>query len=823
MSGGVRILLVDDDQRYREQVADVLEKLDDTTSVTPAASAEDALDRLETGSFDCVVSDYRMPETNGIGFAAAVRESWPHLPFVLVTGQGSEEVASEAFSVGVSEYFRKGADLQLLLERVHNLVERSRAERSRQETKARYEALIEESPDLLASVTADGTISYQSESLRRMLGIDPGDVIGQQVFDLIHPDDHERARAVLDELAAADATDEPRLQQLTLRLRDADGEWRWIEATARTTDAERIDGFVVNSRDVTERRRREAAIRALHDATREMMSAQDRGAVESVTVDAATEVLDLDLVAAYRFDDDAGRLEPTAWSDGVEDTFGVPPTFERGEGLVWRAFASGETLRFDDVTGEEDVYNDDTPVRSELIVPVGTNGVFLTGSTEAGTIDDVEVDEAEVLCANAEAAIEQLEQRRQVRGRDRIIDRHRSELDQLAHVLSVARTALRTTVEADDRAEIEAGICDHLTTSEPYRFAWLGRVDATGDRLEVAAHSGVEKSYPEALTVRLEDDPGVTPAARAAATGEVTVVDDALEDGGRREDALHREYRSVAGIPIHDDGWIYGALELYASEAERFGDRERAVFADLGRAVGTAISVADQRASIAGDLTVKATYRIDCETLFHWRLSEDLGCTVRHRGTAATEGDTDWLFVEVPDATPSEIKSAETVGYASSVQVVTEDPTVVRVDTTAPVVVPAVRDHGGRLRSLAVEAGRGELAAAFVRRRSVRDFVDDVSEYADAVELLRCETIDDPTTNRVGRPLNDLRERLTDRQRELLQAAYLGGYFDRTRQISGEDLAETFDLNHSTVYGHLRAGQRRLLEALFEPEEGHGE
>ncbi len=814
MTGGVRILLVDDDRRFRERVAERLERLDESVSVTAVGDAAAALDRLASAPVDCVVSDYRMPGTDGLELAERVRESWPSLPFVLVTGRGSEDVATDAFSAGASEYFRKGDDTELLLERIHTLVEKGSAERSLRRAKERYEALVEASSDLIATVAPDGTVEYHSESLRRTLGVPPDDVVGESVLEHVHPDDRDRTRAVLDDLAAADAAGESADRSLELRLRDTDGDWRWIEATARTTDAELIDGVVVNSRDVTERRRRETTIRALHDATRDLIGAPDRERVEETTVEAAADVLDLDLVTVYRFDDEAGRLVPAVWTDDVEPTLGVPPTYDRGESLTWAAFASGETRVFDDVREAEGAYEPDTPVRSELIVPLGTHGVFVSADTAAGTIDDVDVEAAETLCASAEAAIDQLERRRRLADRERTLDRTHARGERLDHALDLSRTTLEALVAGDSREDLEAAVCGTLARADPYRFAWVGRLDATGERLEPATHAGVDERVSASLDLEVTDDPTVAPAARAAATGEVTVVDDALEaEGVRREDALRRDYRSVAGVPLVDDGYTVGAAQVYAADRGRFDDLERGVLADVGRAVGAAVSTVDRRASAAGDFAVEAAFNVDCETLFHWRLSRDLGCTVRHMGT--TGGGDDRVFVELPDATPAAVRSAAAAS-ASAVQVVTADPTVVQVRTAAPAVLSLVRDHGGRLRSLTVDDGSGTLEAAFVRRQALRRFADAVERYADDVELLRCETVDESAPDTTRRPVDRLRDRLTDRQRELLQAAYFGGYFDRDRGVSGEDLAETFDLNHSTVYEHLRAGQRTLLAALFD-------
>ncbi len=128
----IRVLHVDDDADFAALAAEFLARADDRLHVEAEPSAAAGLDRLDDEPFDCVVSDYQMPGTDGLEFLAAVRETHPDLPFVLFTGRGSEEVASEAISRGATDYVQKTGGTEgyeLLANRVANAVDQHRSAR----------------------------------------------------------------------------------------------------------------------------------------------------------------------------------------------------------------------------------------------------------------------------------------------------------------------------------------------------------------------------------------------------------------------------------------------------------------------------------------------------------------------------------------------------------------------------------------------------------------------------------------------------------------------------------------------------------------------
>ncbi len=103
----IRVLHVDDDPDFGDLTATVLEREDERFVVETATTATEGLDSMWDRPPDCIVSDYDMPELDGIEFLERVREEYPEMPFILFTGKGSESVASQAISAGVTDYLEK--------------------------------------------------------------------------------------------------------------------------------------------------------------------------------------------------------------------------------------------------------------------------------------------------------------------------------------------------------------------------------------------------------------------------------------------------------------------------------------------------------------------------------------------------------------------------------------------------------------------------------------------------------------------------------------------------------------------------------------------
>jgi len=246
---GIHVLHVDDERDFAELVAAYLERENDDFVVHTATSVDAACDALAERDVDCVVSDYEMPECDGVEFLATVRDEYPDLPFVLYTGKGSEEVASEAISAGVTGYLQKEAGTSqyaLLANRVRNAVRSRRARRERERSVRRFEAVFEDPGMLVGILSPAGRVQRTNRTSLEFVEADEDAVLGERFWETPWWPAERRGdvrewveRAASGEYVTYDAA-----------LTDANGDPYRVDGTIRpvTDDAGDVVSLVVSAR-----------------------------------------------------------------------------------------------------------------------------------------------------------------------------------------------------------------------------------------------------------------------------------------------------------------------------------------------------------------------------------------------------------------------------------------------------------------------------------------------------------------------------------------------------------------------------------------------
>jgi PAS domain S-box-containing protein len=262
----IRILHVDDDPDFADLTQTFLERESDRFVVETASSADEGLQTINHRPPDCVVSDYNMPGTDGIEFLQAVQEDHPDLPFILFTGKGSEDIASDAISAGVTDYLQKQTiteQYEILANRIQNVVT---ARRDAEEA-TRQQDLMERA-EVLGS-TGGWELWVESEDLRltdglkRIYGVETDRIPSlDEVIEFYEPDSQRRIREVIDE-----AIEDGYAESDCLRLRTTGGEHRIVEGNAELVGSDE-DGTLLRGviQDITDRRERQRELSRLQQA-----------------------------------------------------------------------------------------------------------------------------------------------------------------------------------------------------------------------------------------------------------------------------------------------------------------------------------------------------------------------------------------------------------------------------------------------------------------------------------------------------------------------------------------------------------------------------
>jgi PAS domain S-box-containing protein len=224
MADSITVLHVDDEPDFSDLVRTFLNREYDGFDIETSTRASAALERIAENGFECVVSDYEMPRRNGIDFLRTVRSNYPDLPFILFTGKGSEEVASDAITAGATDYLQKqtgSEQYRLLANRIRNAVEKYRSETAVQRTEERYHNLVDTAPIPILLFDRDRRLVYANEVSLEFLNADSqGEIENEPFTAFLHPDDRDAARDRFRRLMS----EETPAPEKEYRVRAVDGE-----------------------------------------------------------------------------------------------------------------------------------------------------------------------------------------------------------------------------------------------------------------------------------------------------------------------------------------------------------------------------------------------------------------------------------------------------------------------------------------------------------------------------------------------------------------------------------------------------------------------
>jgi predicted DNA binding protein/ActR/RegA family two-component response regulator len=409
---------------------------------------------------------------------------------------------------------------------------------------------------------------------------------------------------------------------------------------------------------------------------------------------------------------------------------------------------------------------------------------------------------------------------------------------------------LEIVTATTSRDRLATDFCRHLVAERGYACAWIGAYDpARGlvpravagheDYLEDAVTPGqrpgdgsepalvaLERRKPHVVAPidpegKSPDDGTATGAdptedGETAAAGRATTTPDAPPDRARdwRAAAHDRGFRVAAAVPIVHESTPIGVLAVYATDVDTVDDHERELLAEYAETIGHALRTAQWKESLLSSSPVTVDFEVTDDAAPLVALCRVLPphSTIAV-SSAIPQADGLLYLATVHGASAGDLRAAvDRVDATRSVEVTgTEGDLRCELATTAPTPESVLVEQGARFVGTVVER---DVATVSVVRPEDRD----LDALGDALEA----TFSDSTVAAFGtdrdhgsHEVDDAIEHLTEKQRQALELAYFGGYYQRPRENSATDLAKKLEISRSTFTQHLRVAERKLLGWLL--------
>jgi len=558
------------------------------------------------------------------------------------------------------------------------------------------------------------------------------------------------------------------------------------------------------SQVATERelRRRERGVTSLIGATQDVLRA-DWSDAAAVAVQTVRETAGYDAVALWSYDSetDAFDVRTAACADALGGSESLSALSE----LAWQAFVTTEEQHRS--LDADEALADTTGLQRVAAFPVPGEGALLVGTRETERLDGLSMRIGRAFSRTLRVALERGAQERR-------LEESHEDVSRLEAINGLARETIQATTEATTREEIERAFCEAITAAEEFAFAWVGEVEPNDRAVTARSWAGDEQGY---LTDVVDDPRSDGPVVEAAQSGEVTIAS-AIADQHHtetwREEALERGFRSVANIPLVYEGISYGVVAIYATYSDAFDELLEDVLTELGHFVGYMLNTIEQQGATSADGSRELEVELSGSRFPLLELARRADCTLEVDEILAKAESQILAIGEARDVDVDVLaEAAEAAVSIDGVDAIDlrEDTVLLDLSLSERFVGATLGTHGADLQSVRADPESACLvigAPDAVDDRSVVDVVAD--RYREPSLVAKRQP-----SNASERVLTtDLRDQLTDRQREVARVAYCAGYFEQPRSCTGTDVAEALDISPQAFYQHVRRIQRLLFEEL---------
>lgn len=433
----IHVLLVDDEVGLLKVSKQCLE-MQGQFQVDTASSVDEAIEKMKKQTFDVLVSDYQMPEKDGLEFLETLRKNENNIPFIMFTGKGREEVAVKALNLGADQYLNKTGDPETVYGELEHAIQKTmehkrvgeegtKAEAVLRDCGDRYGQLFESTVEGILINGPDGRVSSLNPAAVKMLGYSsPRELIGKPAAEL-YSDPGERT-CVLQELARNGY-----VRDREMSLNKKNGTIIDIMASITAYKDEKGNLLRIESmiRDITERKRLEkerkhyeTSLSALNSYGRNLNMAKTMEEIYELTLDAAEKTLKFEYTDVLIVEGKTLHLKTSRGRSS--SSINLPLDGDRG--ITVRAAKTGRPVLVPDISREEAYVEFGENMASELVVPIKIGdkvlGVLNVESRRLNDFNEKDQELLEILASHAATAISNITRRYEV-------ERHSSQLASL--------------------------------------------------------------------------------------------------------------------------------------------------------------------------------------------------------------------------------------------------------------------------------------------------------------------------------------------------------------------------------------------------------
>jgi two-component system, OmpR family, sensor kinase len=268
----LNVLIVDDQISIVNVLKELLSRSESCIyNVTSAGSISSAAEKFDKNNFDIILLDLNLPDSKHLDSLISINKKKPSIPIIVITGEYTDEISSKAISYGAQDYLIKGNFNGYLLEKsISFAIERKIAETNQINKEREFRIIVENVSDIISIISTDGIILYKNPSIKYQLGYDPFDLIGEDIFTYIHPDDKEK---LINEYNGMIKNLSPSLVK-EYRFKTKEGLWRILESKFNPVNDQNgnVSSVVITSRDITERKKAEDELKNNRDNLEELVN-----------------------------------------------------------------------------------------------------------------------------------------------------------------------------------------------------------------------------------------------------------------------------------------------------------------------------------------------------------------------------------------------------------------------------------------------------------------------------------------------------------------------------------------------------------------------